>query len=314
MQPTLYLRRMRDFGQKVSDSLLFLKQNWKRLMAIYFVFIIPFLLIACIAGYFFASHMISIVQDSAESLRPGDILNPEFFVMMACLIIAFTGYSTSVYAYIRLYDETNLRQATLQEVARLTFKKFLPVFLRMILVTIIVVLMFVPVMFLVGSMLQLAILLLLFLALFVGIAAIYLNAIFVLEDGGFAKGVARLFHLLRGKWWATIGYTIIIFMIYYFFAMILQFVASMIMGAASLSILTPNLDRSVMGAGKMAGMLVGIIGLLIILQQIFYIIVYCGIGVNYYSLVEEKDGTSIEQQINEIGTVNDQYGGVEETY
>jgi hypothetical protein len=314
MQATLYLRKVRDFGEKVSDSLFFLKQNWKRLLTIYFIFIVPFLLIASIAGYFFAKHIVSIIQQSAESVTASDVLNPEFFIMVACIMIAVTGYSTAIYSYIRLYDENNNYQASLQEVARVAFKKFLPVFWRMMVVSVAMVIAFLVPLLLVVIAPVITVFAILFEALFIMIAVMYINAIFVLEDGSLSYATSRLFYLLKDKWWATIGYSLIIFLIYYFFAMILQFVAMMIMGAASLSILTPNLDQSPVGAGRMAGAFVAVIGIMVLLQQIFYTIVYCGIAVNYYSLAEEKDGSSIEQQINDIGSVTDKYGGVEETY
>ena len=54
MNTTLPLRRIRDFGEKVTDTIKFIKLNWKNLLVLYGVFVLPFLLIGVFlgAGYF----------------------------------------------------------------------------------------------------------------------------------------------------------------------------------------------------------------------------------------------------------------------
>ena len=62
MAQKLFLRRLRDLGEKISDSLLFIKTNWKNLFLLYAIFVVPFIIVAGIVGVLFASRIYSIWQ------------------------------------------------------------------------------------------------------------------------------------------------------------------------------------------------------------------------------------------------------------
>jgi hypothetical protein len=50
MTQTLQLRKVRDFGERIGDSMTFIKLNWARMLGLYAVFVIPFLLAGIILG------------------------------------------------------------------------------------------------------------------------------------------------------------------------------------------------------------------------------------------------------------------------
>jgi hypothetical protein len=154
--------------------------------------------------------------------------------------------------------------------------------------------------------------------LFIGILFITiifnLNCIYVAEEKGLSAGVTRMFELFSGRWWHTIGFTIVVFLIYYVFSFIIQFIFMLVFGVFSINFFTPRSTQPAASGHSMVNMIVLLVGLLVLLQQAFYIIVFCGVGVNYYSLAEEKDGSAIEARIESIGDVTDKYGGVEEQY
>src|ERR1700749_4050480 len=105
MQQVIYLRRLRDFGEKISDSFLFLKQNWKNLVGVYAIFVVPFIIAAIIVAMSFAGHLVAAFQENISSIRPSDIITPDFVVIILCIMLAAASYNTAVFSYIKLYEE-----------------------------------------------------------------------------------------------------------------------------------------------------------------------------------------------------------------
>lgn len=314
MQQPLYLRKLRDFGEKISDSFVFLKGNWKNLLGVYAVFVVPLMIVGTIFGLIFAGRLVGLIQSTTYNLTPTDILSPSLFIIVLCFLLAGSSYSTAMYLYFRIYDANRGIKPSLEQIAKLFFPRFIKIFFYNILLGILLTLVaiipvllviFIPFINLLGIM------------LLVGLGATvftHINAIWVSEDVGFSGGFSRLLDLFRNRWWHNIGFTTLIFIIYYVFAFVIQMVFSIFLAIGSMNLLpSPDRTGTGMGEGGVTALVLGI-GFMMLLQQVFYIILYCGVGVNYYSLVEEKDGTSIEEQIDSIGTDSDKYGGIEEQY
>jgi hypothetical protein len=96
--------------------------------------------------------------------------------------------------------------------------------------------------------------------------------------------------------------------------MVINFALSMITSIFSVSFITSHSRSPGVSGHSYINLAALALGFLILLNNMFYLLVFCGVGVNYYSLTEEKDGSAIESQIDSIGEVSDKYGGVEEQY
>jgi hypothetical protein len=94
-------------------------------------------------------------------------------------------------------------------------------------------------------------------------------------------------------------------LIYYIFSFIVQTALTLIFGVGSLM----NAEMPGESFGK--GMAV-VYGLSMLIQQIFYIIMFVGAGVLYYSLHEEKMGGGLQKMIDDLGTDSSKYGQQEE--
>jgi len=312
MAQILFLRRLRDLGEKISDSLLFIKTNLKNLLLLYVIFVVPFIIVAGIVGVLFASHLYTSILGSAEVLKPTDIFNVEFVVIILCLLMSGASYQASVYSYMRLYEENKGQQPTIAEVGQVFGKKFIKIFFYNIgISTILGFCIVIPAMlFAIAPIFAFFIIMISFLLLIM--VFLHINCIYVMEDGGFGHGILRLFDLLRNRWWHSIGFTFIIGLIYYVFGFMVQTVFSLL-GIVSINFLNPESLGGAQSKAAITSLVLGV-GLLLLINQLFYLIVFSGIGVNYFSLVEEKDGSAIEEQIDSIGSNNDKYGGVEEQY
>ena len=312
MAQKLFLRRLRDLGEKISDSLLFIKTNWKNLFLLYAIFVVPFIIVAGIVGVLFASRIYSNLAGSADVFKITDFFSIELAVIVLCLLMSGVSYQASVYSYMRLYEENKGQQPTIAQVGQVFSKKAVKIFFYSIGMSILIAIcIFLPAL-LVAVVPIVSVFILLFTIMFAVMFFLHVNCVYVMEDGDFSKGFFRLLELLRNRWWHCMGYTFIILLIYYVFGFIVQILFSLL-GVFSINFLDPVPFEGAESKAAVTTMILGF-GSLMLINQLFYLIVFSGIGVNYFSLVEEKDGSAIEEQIEAIGTNNDKYGGIEEEY
>jgi hypothetical protein len=314
MQPVLYLRRPRDFGEKISDSFLFLKQNGKNLFSIYAVFVVPFIIAAIVIALFFAGRLYGMVQNNGESLQFSDFMTWDLAIILLCFLIAITSYNTAIFSYMRLYDEQRGVKPTVAQVGQLFFRKWFRVLcyniLMAVLIGVIVILpylliFFIPLVNLFGQ---------LFIGILFSTIMLHLNIIYVKEDAGLSTAIGRLFSLFRENWWKTIGFNCIMFLIYYVFTFAMVFIVTILSTLLYVFFLMPHGTPHTGVEKTLINLVVLATGGFFILQQALYIMLFCGTGVNYFSLSEEKDGTAIYEQIESIGTNTDKYGGIQEQY
>jgi len=243
-----------------------------------------------------------------------NFLNGQFWLMIICLLLASSAYNTAVYGYFRLYDEQRGVQPTLKQVGQLFVAKFFKVFFYNLVVTVLLVLVaIIPVIIVMFIPLLNVLAIILFIVIF-AIILFYLNCIYVTEDLGLSGGISRLFYLFSNRWWHVIGFTLIVGLIYVVFAGALQLALGLIKEVYSISTVSTTRYSYSEDSGSFITVGMVLFGIVYLLQQLFYLIIFCSVGVNYYSLTEEKDGSAIEEQIDNIGGSTDKYSGVDEQY
>jgi hypothetical protein len=309
MNTTLPLRRIRDFGEKVTDTIKFIKLNWKNLLVLYGVFVLPFLLIGVFLGAGYFMQIFSAMTAGKTNQLFGDW---KIWVAILVIYMAVNGMATSIYLYMKVWEEED-RRATPGELLKVIAKPFFSNMLYSVLMFIGLMLVMVPVVLVAGgagsagsvALLGLFILIAMIglLILFPYLMLIYpVNTIAGKEFGNAFSGAAML---LRGNWWASLGYVMVLFIIYYIFSFLVQMMLTLIFGAGAL--------MGAENAGETFGKgMVVVYGLSMLIQQVFYIIMFVGAGVLYYSLHEEKLGGGLEKMIDDLGTSSSKYGQQEE--
>jgi len=292
--------------------LLFIKINWKMLFLLYLIFVVPFIVVAGIVGVLFANRIYSNIPASGDIFKISNFFSIELAVIVLCLLMSGASYQASVYSYMRLYEENKGRQPTLAQVGQLFTKKAVKIFFYSIGMSILfAICIFLP-LILVAVVPIVSVFVFMLMLLFCVMFFLHVNCVYVMEDGDFGNGFFRMFDLLRNRWWHCLGYTFIIGIIYYVFSFVVQILFSLL-GVFSINFLDPAPFEGAESKAAITTMVLGF-GLLLLINELFYLIVFSGVGVNYFSLVEEKDGSAIEEQIDSIGTHNDKYGGIEEEY
>ena len=309
MNTTLPLRRIRDFGEKVTDTIKFIKLNWKNLLVLYGVFVLPFLLIGVFlgAGYFMQ------IFSAMTAGKTNDLFNDwKIWVAILVIYMAVNGMATSIYLYMKVWEDED-RRATPGELLKVIAGPFLSNMLYSVLMFVGLMLLMVPIIMVASGTKSAGSVA--FLGLFMLIAMIGLLILFpylmliypvnTIGKGAFGNAFRGAAFLLRGNWWASLGYVMVLFIIYYIFSFLVQMMLTMIFGAGAL--------MGAENAGETFGKgLMVVYGLSMLIQQVFYIIMFVGAGVLYYSLHEEKVGGGLEKMIDDLGTGSSKYGQQEE--
>lgn len=296
MTSTLPLRKVRDFGEKINDTIRFIRIHWKNLMIMYGLFVLPFLLLAVFlgAGYF---------MDAFRQIS-GDIsmLGGQWKILLAALLVFFAvnAMATSIYIFMKQLEEKGVAPS-LADVAREMPKPMLTNFLYTLLLGFIVALAFVPLfLFISGMGNSPGTLVLLGLLMFVGFLLLspYFMLIYpcnTIGEGELGGPLTAAWSLLKGRWWASVGYVLVIILIYYVLSFVVQFILTLLIGMTML--LKP--ENGMQNVGKGMGV---VYGLSMLVQQLFYLIVFVGAGLLYYSLHEEKVGSGLEDKIDTLGS------------
>jgi hypothetical protein len=305
MQNIHPLRRARDFGQTISDTVQFLKAHWKNLILLYLIFVVPFLLIGTLLGASSFSAFFSHIGSGISNINnPLSLFSPQFIIAIALLSFSFIAYLTVVNLYMKLFEENGGMAPTISDVGSRFAGKFfsntgylLMVFILMMLSAIMAI---IPIV---------GILVFMFGGCYVMVCLSLLFPINTIEENPFMISFSRMFYLIKNRWWYTFGIVIILFLIYYFFAAVIGLITNLIFGFSSINFLDQKGSFSLMTEKYFL-----VMGLSSIIQQVFYLIIHVGIGMHYFSLKEEKDGSGLEERLEQLGSGGNVHGQIEEQY
>jgi hypothetical protein len=275
-QPKLNLKKVRDFGEVINDTFVFLKQNFKPLFKI----LIPISILFVVANILLSTFQLINLQDAfkAGGNTASGILNKSIATSLITGLFGSLVYfivALTTYCYVAVYIENKSETPEMAQVWGF-FKYY---FFRYIGIRILT-----GIAFIVG------------IALCV-LPGIYLSPIIsltvaavVLENRGIFNAIARGFALIKQDWWMSFGTLLILIMILYAFVITLT-LPSMILGGGA-SLFTPNLSRPVYA---------------IIIQSVVsslsvysYVIVIIGNCILFYSLVEKKESEGLLDRINDL--------------
>lgn len=301
------LRRTRDFGQTISDTIQFLKLHWKNLVILYLVFVVPFLLVATLLG---ADSLTSFVKFlGVDSRQAGlskiwGVFTPAFMIAILMYFISAVSYATVIFIYLRLFEERGGVSPKISDVGTLFFSRFISnagymifLFIGLFMMAFLAI---VPI---------LGILLFIFGIIYMFVSTSILFQINTIENNPFLQSFTRMFFLIRNNWWYTFGVFIILGLIYYFFSTVIGLIFNLIFGIGSINFL--DTKSGFAGMDKKYFLVMGFSS---IIQQIFMLIVYTGLGIHYFSLREQKDGSGLEARIDQLGSGGNEHGHIEEQY
>ncbi len=281
MEESFEPRKVRDFGEVINDTFVFIFKTWKPLLRAY----------VAICGFFVVGSLLtSLLQQlrMMKSIKTGianapsnpfgiisDLLGFEYIVALVFSLMMYTAITLTTLAFIHLYKEKGNEVPTVEEVW--TYVKFY--FFQFM-----------------GSGI------LLFILFFVGfmfclIPGIYLFPIIALifpimlmESSNLGFAFSKAFTLIKGNWWATFGVQVIM--------LILVTLAGFVF----------YIPMMIAGMGGFFGGITQMNTLSVVtkvvishLTMAFMVFPNIAIALSYYSLSELKDGTGLMDRIRNFG-------------
>jgi hypothetical protein len=308
--------KTRDFSNKMSATMEFVRQNFKALgKSILFIAGPPVLLASLLLGSFFKNLMSSAFTlgrtDQADRLA--DMFNTPTFWLQLVVMFVFIMVSTiatiaTINNYIILYEEKQSNKIEVAEVwerVRATFWMYMSTAILFTLLAIVVyVLMVVPIAFIGSGSGSVAFVMLFVFVLVIGMIYLVVSTslLFIVrgyERIGFFQGLARSMSLVYGKWWSTFGLIMVLYLIVmvssYVF-MIPYYVVTFISAMHDTSVEGASQSNIAMDTASMV-----FLTLYYLCQMILYTFPNVGIAFQYFNLVERKEARGLMAQIQTLG-------------
>jgi len=288
MEPKIELAKLRDFGEIISDTFQFIRQNFKEILKSFFIFC-GFFLVALAAVSFLQQYKIMHVYNEASAGGPqtfSSTMSGFWVSYAATMLLSFLtmcAISVTVLSFMAIYKQKGNVAPTTDEV----WGYFKYYYLRVLGGTFVVGI-------LVGAGFVLCLIPGIYLFPILGLVF----PIMVMENTAFGYAFNRSFQLIKQNWWATAGAVLVIWIIVYVMMIVITIPASAV-NVASMLLRPQKLPQLSMG-----GILLGVI--LQAFAQILFIIPTIGIALCYFNLAEHKEGTSLLDRINKFGTPGEQ--------
>jgi hypothetical protein len=279
MNKNLEFRRQREFGEIISDTFLFIKQNFKPLMKVFFYlcgFFILASILSAVTHILGAGNVKNLNSATSPMQAYSNIFSWSYALVMLFYLGTYTAVTVSTLSYIAVYIEKGNLPPSPEEVWAYFKYYFLRVIGSTIPITILMILAFIcciiP-------------------GFYVFPALSIFYAVMIFENGSFKYSFGRAFKLANLDWWATAGAMIIIWIITYA-AFVIPSLPTMILGMVSMFTKGPS------GTGTTLLIISTIIQYL---SYVFMMIPLIGVSLCYFNLAERLESGGLLARIDKIG-------------
>lgn len=284
MDSKIELAKPRDFGEIISDTFTFTKQNFKPLIKYFFIF----------CGFFLLATGATDILNQIQTLNrfnnfnpnsfdnptgPFSAFTPTYFLALFFVLVEYLSITIMTLSFMALYKQKGNEIPTTEEM----WGYFKFYFLRVA-----------------GSAFVVTILTLLACVLCL-IPGIYLYPIMslvfpiiIIENASFGYAFNQSFKLIKDNWWSTFGVMVVMGIILAVAASILVLPSAIFTAGSIFLHMTKGTSTSVVG--------VVITSILKQCSHVFQILSVVATCLIYFSLNEAKEGTGLMERINQFGT------------
>ena len=276
----LQLEKDRDFGELFNDTFLFIKYNFKNLLMGMIYFVIPFALLQGIAlGLYQFQALSSLSLGQTASLFSVDQAIGTLSITYLFMMITYSFSIAFVLQYIKLYKSTE-GTIELKQVWKLMLGIVPKIFLSII---VIVLLSGIALIFLIVP------------AIYLIICFSLVLPIVIFQGDTLGEALSSCFALIKNNWWRTFGFLIILGLI----AGALQFVFQLPATIYQVIATFHKLQNEPTSANQSLSILFSIIQS--IGAAIMQIVPIVGLGILYFSLVEQKQNPALLKELESVG-------------
>lgn len=285
-------RKIRDFGENLNDTFLFIRQNFKPLFTSFFAICAVFLLGQGIFGGLYQSNAFKNLDRFGTSARPFDMLgkvfSADYFLMLIFSWLAYTSMKLTLVAYIKLYIENNGARPGIDDIWNIFTKYFMVVFFSSIPVSMLAI---------TGYMFCLAP------GIYLTVVFIPFELVLIMENATFGQAWQRCFALIKDNFWISLATYLVAGLIYWVSLLIITSVISLVTGVSAF-LTTHDISKST----------AIITNVLNTLSSAFFVVFYVSAALHYFNLVERMEGTGILKRLDTIGKNNNNFENTEEQY
>jgi hypothetical protein len=295
MKDKVEFRKVREFGEIISDSFLFVKQNFKPLLKSFGCFCGVFIIAGLITSVFTQLQISGLQSDfdngnySANVSTWNLLFTWRYIMLILFMILNYTAIYTTVLSYIALYIVKGNAAPNLEEVWSYFKFYFLRIMFGGILTSIIWTVCFVcciiP-------------------GIYVAPAFFIIYSIMVLENTNWADAFSRSYQLPKNNWWVTIATILIVLIITITFTSVIQLPGYLVLMIAAFT----HKGNEMMQWYQI------IVYVLQYLSQVFFIIPIVASALIHFNLVERKESTGLLARIENFGHSADPQFHSEEEY
>jgi hypothetical protein len=281
-EPKIEFRKIRDFGENLSDTFLFIKANIKSLLASLLTICAIIMLAQAIISGIYQSRFFGIFDQLRNGLTDDpyqkftDIFTIEYFLTILCAWLSHIAMQVTLASYLKVYVTKGNGTPRVEEVWNIFRRNFLKILLYSIPIFIMTavgfIFCFAP-------------------GVFLAVVFVPFAMIVVIEDTNFGYAFRRCFDIVKDNFWISLAIYLVAVMVYYFCTLIVGVGVGLVVAVFSF--------LSTHSVGTTVGILSSVLN---IFSEIFYIIFFVSAAFQYFSLIEKKDGTGILERIDQIGS------------
>ncbi|GAB2974789.1 hypothetical protein GCM10027049_06420 [Mucilaginibacter puniceus] len=279
MEPKVEFAKVRDFGEIISDSFLFVRENFKSLISAFFTFCGIFLLAAAVLGILNQFKMADVYRDpQMASNAVAKIFSVEYFLALLFSMLSITAIMVTTLTYITLYREKGNIAPTNEEIWGYFKYYYLKIFGSTLINIVIAFIGFI----------------------FCVIPGIYLYPILglifpimMVENTSYGYAFSKSFKLIKNNWWLVFGSLFI-----------MGLIVSIAMGIAVApfsvtsfidTLVNPQKGLQISKPMAVAAVIVGQI------CHALYVLPFVTLALCYFSVSEGKEGAGLLNRINQLG-------------
>ncbi len=273
------LRKVRDVGETISATFEFIRLNFKNLFKAILYFAGPWYLISIA---FLAAGASTGTGFFTENFNIYNSLSSLFNV------IATLVATLAIYCYLRLYLEydQDSSRISISEIKKLILKYIGPYILAGIIV---------------GLIVGVGIVLLVFPGIYAIIALSLTFIVVVMERKEVFEAISRSHKLMKGYWWGTFGLVLLLTILQGIIVLGVMLPVGLALGLDKLFTLDPTVIYNISTTKLVISNTIEYFVTLI--AQMLPIV---GIALRYFSIVEDKEGKGIEEEIELMGSTETQ--------
>ena len=309
------LYKERDLSANLSDTITFFKSFGKHFFKNFFIINGIFLMILMVLIYFISKIYMEVLFSGANNLNN----NPNYFsnyisenitlvvggFITAIIVIAILSMLNITFpiVYLKLFEKENNTNFSTQDISKELRKNVGKMFVFLLGITCIIM----PLAFIVFGILVLLCFILIGFPLLIILGIAFFSWVmlsyhdYILNDVGFFKALSNGYYLLRLKFWTIVGTTFLMMMLIQIIQGIITIIPYLFT-IGSMFVTTQDVNSQTDNYSSLGIIMAVIMVLSVLISYIFNNFIVINQGLIYYSLHEDAENSSTNNQIDLIGT------------